>query len=295
MPQATLAGVTLDYAIEGPRHGQPLLLIMGLGMQRVAWPDSLLAALHARGLRTITFDNRDVGLSTRYDEHPLPGLLALAGHRLLGTPLELPYRLPDLADDAARLLDHLDVAHAHVLGISMGGMVATHLATREPQRVRTLTLMATSSGRLGLPLPRPRVMRVVMTRPASSAPAQAAVDYMVRLFTAIGSPGYPTARAELERRARRHVERAPRGTGLLRQFNAIVADGDRSALLRALKLPVLIMHGSADPMMPPAHGRDLVRCLPRARFERIEGWAHDLPDALAERFAALVAEHAGAA
>ena len=285
MPKFTRPGVTLDYDVAGAAQGQPLLLIMGLGMQRVAWPDALVDALVARGFRVITFDNRDVGLSTRYDEHPAPGLLDMMAARVLGRGPALAYRLPDLADDAAALLGHLGVERAHVAGISMGGMIAMHLAARFPARVRTLTLMATSSGRLGLPPPRPRVLRAAFTRPAAGAGPDAAVDYAVRMFTTLAGSAFPTTAEGIRERARRQATRAPRGTGINRQMAAIAADGDRSALLRRLEMPVLILHGGDDPMVPPPHARQLARLIPHARLELIEGWGHDLPDALAPRFA----------
>jgi pimeloyl-ACP methyl ester carboxylesterase len=295
VPTFTRPTVTLDYDIRGPADGLPLLLIMGLGMQRLGWPDSFLDALVARGFRVVTFDNRDVGLSTRYEEHPAPGVAGMLAARVLGGGSALPYRLSDMADDAAALLDHLGIERAHVAGISMGGMIATHLAARHPARVLSLTLMATSSGRLGLPPPRPRVLQAAFTRPAPGAGSDAAVEYSVRMFTILGGSVYPTGADTIRERARRQATRAPRGTGINRQMAAIAADGDRSALLRRLRLPVLILHGSDDPMVPPAHARQLARLIPHARLELIEGWGHDLPDALAPRFAESIRELAATA
>jgi pimeloyl-ACP methyl ester carboxylesterase len=282
--------ITLDYDVVGPADGQPLLLIMGLGMQRVGWPDSFLDALVARGFRVITFDNRDVGLSTRYDEHPAPGLFDMLAARMLGRGHKAPYRLSDLADDGAALLDHLGIERAHVAGISMGGMVAMHLAAQYPARVLSLALMATSSGRLGLPPPRTRVLQVALSRPDPGAGPDSAVDYAVRMFTTLGGSGYRTDADTIRERARRQATRAPRGTGINRQMAAIAADGDRSALLRQLRMPVLILHGSDDPMVPIAHAHQLVRLIPHARFELIDGWGHDLPDALAPRLAESIRE-----
>ena len=288
MPKFTRPGVSIDYDVTGPVDGRPLLLIMGLGMQRVAWSGAFLDALAARGFRVVTFDNRDVGLSTRYDQHAAPGLLDMLAARMFGRGSALPYRLSDLADDAAALLDHLGVERAHVAGISMGGMIATHLAARFPARVLTLTLMASSSGRLGLPPPRPDVLRAAFTRPPAGAGVDAAVDYAVRMFTTLAGSAYPTTAEGIRERALRQATRAPRGTGINRQMAAIAADGDRSALLRRLKMPVLILHGSDDPMVPPAHAHQLARLVPHARLDLIAGWGHDLPDALAPRFAEAI-------
>ncbi|HET9483973.1 MAG TPA: alpha/beta hydrolase, partial [Xanthomonadales bacterium] len=246
MPRFTENGVTIDYAVAGPDDGVPLLLIMGLGMQGIAWPRALVERFVAQGFRVITFDNRDVGLSTRYDDEPMPGWASIFLARLLGRRLALPYGLADLADDAARLLAHLHVDRAHVAGMSMGGMIAMHLAARHPARVASLTLMSTSTGRLGLPPPRPRVMRVALTKPGPRSGVDEAVAYSTRMFTAIGSPAYPTPPDEMVRRARVHAERAPRGTGVMRQLAALTVDGDRRPLLGKLAVRTLILHGADD-------------------------------------------------
>lgn len=291
MSRVDLNGIELDYAEHGSADGRPLLLIMGLGMQRTAWPESFLDALAARGYRCISFDNRDIGHSTRYAQAKPPALPRLIAGRLLGHAPRLPYRLADIADDGAALLAHLGIPRADVLGISMGGMIAQHLADRHPQRVRRLVLMSTSSGRLGLPLPAARVLRHMLGRPSGRVSVEHATDYMVRLFGLIGSPRYPMAADLMAARARAGVQRAPTGSGVLRQLAAIIADGSRVALLRRLQVPTLILHGSDDPMVPPAHARDLARCLAQARLQLIDGWGHDLPDALAATFAELIDAH----
>jgi len=293
--QVKLVGVELDYAERGPADGTPLLLIMGLGMQRIAWPDSLLDALAERGMRCITFDNRDVGLSTRYDAYGVPSLPRSLLARLLRRRLPLPYRLADLADDAAGLLHHLQIPRAHILGMSMGGMIAQHFVHRHPSRTASLCLMSTSSGRLGLPLPTRAVLRQLGRRPRGRVVPEAAVRYMVEMLKLIGSPGFATDAETLEARCRAAASRATSGDGVLRQFAAIINDGDRSELLRHLKAPTLILHGSADPMVPMAHADDLQRKIPAARVERIDGWGHDLPDRLSMRLADHVSEHAHAA
>ncbi len=287
-----LVGVELDYAEHGPADGPPLLLIMGLGMQRIAWPDSLLDALAGRGLRCITFDNRDAGHSTRYEAYGAPPIGLSIGARLLRRPLRLPYRLADIADDAAGLLHHLGLPHAHVVGVSMGGMIAQHFAHRHPRMTRSLSLLCSSSGHLGLPLPAGAVLRHLLDRPRRIDQVETAVTYMVRLFRLIGSPGHPMTDSELQARCRRAAERASAGSGMTRQLAAILNDGDRSALLRHLQVPTLVLHGDADPLLPLAHGRDLARKIRGARFERVPGWGHDLPDSLSPALADHIAAHA---
>jgi pimeloyl-ACP methyl ester carboxylesterase len=291
MPRLRLADVELDYATHGPQQGDPLLLIMGLTMQRTAWPDSLLDALAGHGFRVITVDNRDIGLSSRHDDARVPGLPALLAARLFGREPALPYRLADLADDAAGLLAALGIARAHVAGISMGGMIAQHLAARHPQRIATLSLLATSSGRLGLPPPRLPVLRIMARRPRQRVSEDAAVDYVDALFSAIGSPGWPGDRGERRARALAAVRRAPTGRSAERQLAAILLDR-RLHLLAQLRCPTLVLHGRDDAMVPLAHGRDLARRIPGARLEIVDGWGHDLPDPLMPWLAARLAAHA---
>jgi len=273
---------------EGPRDGEPLLLIMGLGLQLIAWPQALIDLWTARGFQVIRYDHRDIGRSTPQDHLPTPPLLWAALRFGVGLPLRPPYTLAQLADDAAGLLGQLGVDRAQVLGVSMGGMVAQHLAWRYPQRLSRLHLWMTSSGARGLPLPSPKLRRLMLKRPRSRIEA---LDHYTQLYYALAGPDYATPAEALRAKVEASADRAWRPQATLRQLLAIAHDGDRSARLRALGrsgLPISIVHGSADPMLPPAHGRQLASCLPQARFELIEGWGHDLPAALLPRLAASV-------
>ena len=285
-------GVDIEYATHGPDDGVPLLLVMGLGMQRTAWPESLLDAFVRQGFRCISFDNRDIGLSTRYDEHGVPPLHRVIAARLLRRPYRTPYTLADIADDGVAVLDALGIERAHVLGMSMGGMIAQHIASRHGPRLQSLTLMSTSSGRLGLPLPSSAVLQLMLSRPSQRTSLDAATTYLVRLFSAIGSPNFPTPRDEMVRRAHASILRAPTGSGVARQLAAIISDGDRTPILRKLAVPTLIMHGTHDAMVPLAHGRHLASVIPGARLHTIRGWGHDVPDALSADIANVVARHA---
>lgn len=282
-----VSGQHLAVVDEGPRDGEVLLLIMGLGLQLTAWPQALVDAWTAQGFRVIRYDHRDIGRSTPQDALPTPPLLWGALRFAVGLPLPPPYTLAQLADDAAGLLAALELPRAQVLGVSMGGMVAQHLALRYPARVSHLHLWMTSSGARRLPLPSPRLRALMLRRPRSHTEA---IDHYTQLYRALGGPAYPTPEAELRAKVESAAARAWRPQATLRQLLAIAHDGDRSARLRRLDpgLPVTILHGSADPMLPPAHGRQLARCLPQARFELIDGWGHDLPAALLPRLAASV-------
>lgn len=286
----------LEVELGGPVDGAPLLMIMGLGMQLIDWPEGLVGMLHDRGFRTIRFDNRDVGLSERFEALGTPNLAWQGLKHWLNLPVHAPYTLDALAEDSLALLDALDLARVHVLGISMGGMVAQLLAAQSPGRVRSLALLMSSSGARDLPGPRPRVRQVMLSRPASML-EEAVVEHQVKVFTAIGSPGFPPDPDTLRAQCRRAVHRSRQGgpgaaAGYARQLAAVVASPDRSPLLPALRLPTVVVHGLDDPLLPPACGEQLARLIPGARLELIPGLGHDLPPALWPRLADAVAANA---
>lgn len=290
-------GIQLEVEDHGSPAGEPLVLIMGLGMQLVAWPDGFVEQLTQRGFRVIRFDNRDIGLSQRFDDRGMPNLPLLAMKAALGLPVHAPYSIADMADDTAALLDALGIAAAHVCGASMGGMVAQHLAARHPQRVKSLTLMMTTSGARRLPQPTMRVRAAMIAKPARFD-VDALVDHYVKLVRVIGSPGYPPDEAELHERLDFSIRRSYRPRGVARQIAAIAADGDRSALLGRIRAPTAVLHGRADPLIPVAAGHDLAAKIAGATLEVIDGWGHDLPAALWPRYVqaiATVAERAQAA
>ena len=277
-------GIALEVDDRGPRDGEPLVLIMGLGMQLVGWPDGFVDQLVARGFRVIRFDNRDIGLSQRLDHLGVPNL-ALGGLRYtFGMAVPSPYRLADLADDAAALITVLGLQRAHVCGASMGGMVAQHLAARHAPLVKSLTLMMTTSGARHLPQPGLKVRMALMSRPANPHDVESIVDHYVWLYGLIGSPGYPIAPETLRERVAAAVRRSHRPAAVARQLTAIAADGDRASLLAQITQPTCVIHGDADPLVPVAAGRDLVNRIAGARLDVIAGMGHDLPDALWPRF-----------
>jgi pimeloyl-ACP methyl ester carboxylesterase len=207
---------------------------------------------------------------------------------LVGLPLPPPYTLAALADDAAGLLGALDIAKAQVLGVSMGGMVAQHLAYRHPQLVSHLHLWMTTSGARLLPMPHRKLLGLMTRRPRTK---EQALQHYLLLYQALGGSGYRTPEAELRQKVAAGAARAWRPQATLRQLLAIAADGDRSRWLRELKLPVSILHGSDDPMLPLPHARHLARQLRHAKLRVIEGWGHDLPDALLPELAQTVERH----
>jgi pimeloyl-ACP methyl ester carboxylesterase len=277
-------GIGIEVDDQGPADGEPLLLIMGLGMQLVAWPDELVQLLVSRGFRVIRFDNRDIGLSQYFDHLGVPSL-AWAGMRYaMHLPVSSPYTLADMAADAAGVLDALGIARAHVCGASMGGMIAQHLAAAQPQRVRSLTLMMTTSGSRKLPQPALHVRRALMSRPRGPDLASAAA-HLQRLLGIIGSPAYPPDPARQQQRLMATVQRAWHPAGSARQILAIVADGDRSAMLPRIQAPTRIIHGREDPLVPAACGEDLAARIAGSDIDIVPGMGHDLPLELLPRFA----------
>jgi pimeloyl-ACP methyl ester carboxylesterase len=278
-------GIRLEVEDHGPATGEPLVLIMGLGMQLVAWHEDFVQRLVQRGFRVIRFDNRDIGLSHDFDHLGVPNLALEAIKHAVGLPVRSPYALADMAEDTAGLLDTLGIARAHVCGVSMGGMVAQQLAVRHPARVKSLTLMMTSSGARGLPGPSLRVRSALMSRPADPASLDGIVAHYVAFYKLIGSPGYPSGDAWLQQRLGMSVRRSYRPRGTARQLIAIAADGDRTPLLARIRAPTQVLHGLADPLVPAAAGSDLAARIPGARLDLIEGMGHDLPVPLWPRFA----------
>jgi pimeloyl-ACP methyl ester carboxylesterase len=285
-----------DSAERDPAHATrpAVLLVMGLGMQLTAWPPEMVAALEAAGFRVVCFDNRDVGLSTALDVLGKPNLLWASLKYKLGMVPAAPYTLEDMASDALGVLDGLQIQQAHVVGVSMGGMIAQRMALAAPQRVLSLTSIMSSSGARGLPQAEPRVMQVLLSRPSGTS-TDAVVAHSVRLFQAIGSPAYPTPEAELRARVLAGVQRSLRPAGTLRQMMAIVADFGRAALLGRITAPTLVIHGKADPLVPFACGEDTARRIPGARLVAIEGMGHDLPSEPVRQILAVLIPHLQAA
>lgn len=285
----------IDIEVEdthpGDTTGRPVvLLIMGLGMQLIAWPPAMVQAIADAGFRVVRFDNRDIGLSQHFDHLGSPSLLWEGLKFRLGWRIRPPYSLQDMAADALGVLDALQVPKAHVVGASMGGMIAQRLAVLAPSRVLSLASIMSSSGARGLPEASPAVTRVLLGRPAGKG-MQAAVDHAVKLFKAIGSPGFPTAEAELREKMMTAAKRSFHPQGVLRQIVAVAADSARAAALAQVTAPTLVLHGSADPLVPMACGQDTARRIPGARFESIEGMGHDLPPGVVERLLALLIPH----
>lgn len=291
MSRAKANGLTLEFESLGDRANPTILLIMGLGMQMIAWPDAFCEMLVARGFHVLRFDNRDAGLSSGFEQCGVPNLVMLWLKYLLKRPLHAPYLIDDMADDTAALLDVLCVKQVHVVGASMGGMIAQNLAARYPQKVLSLTSLMSTTGRRGLPGPTRKVRAALMRSPAREGDVQGAVQRLMQILRAIGSPGYPEDKAMLRALCERHVRRAYRPDGMARQLHCIMASGDRTAAIKQISVPTLVLHGAADALVPLACGKDSAAAIPNARLTIIEGMGHDLPTALLPRLVDEIVAH----
>ena len=287
-------GLGIELDDQGSPAGEPLLLIMGLGMQLTAWPQELVQLLVSRGLRVLRMDNRDSGLSQGFDHLGRPHVAWAAMCHAMHLPVHAPYGIADMAADALGVLDALGIQRAHVCGASMGGMIAQHLAARHPQRLKSLTLIMSTSGSRRLPQPSWQVLRVLMSRPDGRDPAVVAA-HLRRVLAAIGSPAFPPDPQLLDARLQAMVQRAWRPAGTGRQMLAVTADGDRSALLPLIQAPTQVIHGQADPSIPVAAGHDLAARIAGARLDIVPGMGHDLPQQLLPRFAEAIASNAARA
>jgi pimeloyl-ACP methyl ester carboxylesterase len=289
--RVNVGSVALEVDDQGAVQDEPMLLIMGLGMQLTAWPDELVRLLVMRGFRVVRFDNRDAGLSQGFETAGIPSIPWATMRYLLRMPLRSPYSLRDMADDAVGLLDALGIERAHVCGASLGGMVAQHLAATHPDRVRSLALIMTTTGARHLPKPSPRVRRVFARRPPGHH-RDAVVSHVERIFDAIGSPAYGDDAMRRRRRIEAAVARAWRPDGTARQLMAVLADADRTSLLPRIGVPTVVIHGQEDPLVPAVCGVELARHIAGAQLDLIPGMGHDLPDELLERIADDLARNA---
>jgi pimeloyl-ACP methyl ester carboxylesterase len=266
-------GIELAYDEIGDPSGKPLLLIMGLATQLIHWDERFCRLLAERGYRVIRFDNRDIGHSTKVEQAGSPGSAKMLFG--LGEPA---YRLGDMALDTVGLLDYLEIERAHVVGASMGGMIAQTLAIEHPQRILTLTSIMSTTGNRRLGLPRLRAFGTLFAKPPRSREAYA--EQAVKTFKVIGSPGYPMDEERFRVMALAAYDRCFYPPGVSRQLHAISSSGDRTRRLRELRLPALVIHGDSDSLIRTAAGRATARAIPGARLRVLEGMGHDLPPQL---------------
>ena len=294
MPTTTANGISIEYEDHGDPAAPPILLVMGLGGQLTLWPIELVDALVARGFRVIRYDNRDIGLSTKFDAAGIPNVKWLLVKSLLGLPARTPYRLADMAKDGIGLLDALGIDRAHIVGASMGAMISQHIAATFPERTLSLTSIMSTTGNRRLPRAQPEAMKVLLTRPQTDD-EEARIAHGIRIARTIGSPAYPAAEERLQARVRSDYARSYHPPGMIRQTAAIVADGDRRTMLKKVAAPTLVIHGDSDPLVSVEGGRDTAESIKGATLKIIAGMGHDLPLELVDEIADAIKDVASRA
>jgi pimeloyl-ACP methyl ester carboxylesterase len=293
VPCADVNGLTIEFDSFGSKDSEPILLISGLGVQMIRWTEPFCAALASKGYRVIRFDNRDVGLSTHLDQAPAPELGALAQALGRGDRPDVPYTLYDMADDAVGLLDALKIERAHVVGRSMGGMIAQLIATEHPHRVLSLTSIMSSTGNPNLPGPSPEAMAVLTRRGPNPSDDEAGyLAHSVAAARVIASPGFPFDGDAQYVQALIELRRAYNPAGFSRQLAAMITTGDRRARLKTVVAPTLVIHGADDPLIPVAGGQDTAAQISSAELIVVDGMGHDLPIELYETVALAIAANA---
>lgn len=278
------------YDTFGDASAPPMLLIMGLGSQMIAWDAEFCIHLAAQGYWVIRYDNRDIGLATKFSEAGVPDLMGLMQALSLGQDVQVPYKLRDMADDAVGLLDALQIESAHIVGVSMGGMIAQYVAIHYPQRVRTLTSIMSTTGDPELPQASPKVATLLI-KPAP--PDRAGyIEHSLQNWRVLAGPTYPMDEEFVRGKAGQYFDRGLCPDGALRQLAAIAASGSRKEALRSVNAPTLVIHGSADPLIPVEGGIDTANAVPGAELLIIEGMGHALPPVLCPQVIKAIAKHA---
>jgi pimeloyl-ACP methyl ester carboxylesterase len=295
MAFAEANGLELAYDERGDASAPVILLIMGLGTQMIAWPESFCNQLADAGFRVVRFDNRDIGLSTKIEDAPKVRLASVLFKAVLGRKIKSPYTLEDMAADAVGLLDALGVDKAHIIGASMGGMIAQIIAAQHSDRVRSLVSIMSSSGDPRLPRSKPKVNAVMFGPRPKAEDRERLIRFGMKLFRAIGSPGYPTPAPVLRQKVEAAVDRCYYPHGTLRQLAAIIANGSRVEMLKTIAAPTLVIHGSDDPLVPVAAGRDTAAHIPGAQLNIIPGMGHDFPAEVMPKLADDIIQHCEAA
>ena len=283
-------GIEIVYDTFGEPSASPMLLVMGLGQQMIFWDEEFCIQLAAQGYWVIRFDNRDVGLSTKFDEAGVPDILALMQAAAQGEAVQAPYLLCDMADDAVGLLDALGIESAHVVGVSMGGMIAQEMAIHHPARVHTLTSIMSSTGNPDLPPPTPEAMAILVT----PAPTDRAgyIESSVQTWRVLNGPVFPLDEDLARESAGQSFDRGLSPAGLARQLAAILASESRREALKSVAIPTLVIHGDADPLVPVEGGIDTANSVPGAGLMIIEGVGHDLPPAVEPQVIEAIVRHA---
>ncbi len=293
MPSVAANGLRLEYESLGDPANTPILLVMGLGVQMILWPDALCEKLVGAGFRVVRFDNRDAGLSTSLDQLGTPHLTRETIKYLLHLKVKAPYLIDDMARDTAGLIEALDLKRPHVVGASMGGMIAQSLAAQLPDKVASLTSIMSTTGKRSLPGPTWKARSALLEKPAKRGDTEGAIRRMMKLLRIIGSRTHPAEEGYLRVLCERHVKRCYNPPAVARQLVAIAGSGDRTEVVSRIKVPTLVLHGDEDPLMRLACGAETARVIRDAggsvEHVVVKGMGHDLPVPLLDQLATLIA------
>ena len=292
MPKVKANNIEIEYDTFGDPSGEPLLLIMGLGSQMISWVPEFCELFVQKGFYVIRFDNRDVGLSTKFDDAGVPNVMQVVTKARNGEKIDPPYTLEDMADDAVGLLDALNIEKAHVCGASMGSMIAQVVAYRHPSRVLSLVPIMGSTGNPELPEPKPEAMQVLMV-PMPPKRERYIKESVKRWRVLWGS--YPYDEELRKKLAEQAYDRSYYPDGQTRQLVAILADGDRREKVKDIKVPTLVIHGKEDPLVPMEGGIDISKNIPGAKLLLIDKMGHSLPPEVWTQVVDAIAENASKA
>ncbi len=285
-------GIEIAYEDFGSHRDPAVVMIMGLGTQLIGWPDALCHALVHAGYRVVRFDNRDVGLSTKFYGRSGQTEMNLAlAHSILGMAVSAPYTLRDMAADTVGLLNALEIQDAHFVGSSMGGMIAQIVASAHPQRTRSLVSIMSTSGYKGLPAAKPAAMHAIVAPRPSIHQRDHAIRHAMEIYRTIGSSRYPICDNDLQERASRYFDRCYYPEGMARHVLAILASGDRVEVLKQITAPTLVIHGSEDPLVPVEAGKHTASLVRDAKLMIIDGMGHDYPSELVPAISDSIIHH----
>lgn len=282
--------IQLVYDTFGNSSNTPLLLIQGLSWQMIMWDEEFCGMLAEKGYFVIRFDNRDIGQSTHMDDAGVPSIARLLVDLAAGKPVEVPYLLSDMAGDSFGLLDHLGISSAHVVGMSMGGMIGQTMALKDPARVRSLTSMSSTTGAPDLPPPTPEALQILATPPPMDREGFTAS--FLTMWRILNGTTFPVDEERVLRYAEATFHRGVDPAGVARQIAAINASGSRREALRSLTVPTLVIHGSADPLLRVACGIDTAKAVPGSKLRIIDGMGHALPVPVWEEIIDAITDHA---
>ncbi|NPU85922.1 MAG: alpha/beta fold hydrolase [Syntrophaceae bacterium] len=289
MPHVTANGIQIEYDVFGDRSFPALLLIAGCGAQMLFWEVEFCESLAQKRFFVIRFDNRDAGLSTKFDEAGIPDMMAAVKAAMQGKTVESAYSLDDMADDSVGLLDALGIGKAHICGASMGGMIAQMITYRHPDRVLSLTSIMSTTGNPGLPQGKPEEIAAVVA-PAPEE-REAYVEHNVNVWRRIWSPGFPFEEERARTFLEKSYDRSYCPQGMARQNTAVIAGGDRRPMLSSIRVPTLVIHGADDPLIPVEGGKDTARVIPGARLLIVNGMGHDMPKGVWAEIAEAISRH----